>query len=231
MSKLCTSERGPGAKRRKIEDSSVSQHEEPSQPCLKDFVYEPLDHVSDSIRLIDLHPDPPDAIIRCTMRHASLSDTEYTCLSYTWQPSHPKHWIEVNGRSLSIGENLYQFLHAYRNVQARELPHPHKAQTHTLWIDALCIQQTDTGEKNHQVRQMGEIYETAEKVLIWLGVLDDALKHFLTEIFALSFDSPQSPGEDEADSSSSSEDSDAITEHIRRHLSAFDSTHDLHFQL
>jgi hypothetical protein len=224
MSKQYTSEGSPGVKRRKIEDSSVSPRKEPSQPCLEVFVYEPLDHGSDSIRLIELHPDPPDAIIRCTMRHASLSEAGYICLSYTWQPSHPKHWIEVNGRSLSIGKNLYQFLHAYRNVQAREHPHP------KIWIDALCIQQSDTDEKNHQVRQMGEIYKNAAKVLIWLGVLDDALKHFLTEFYALSFDSTQDLYEDVADSSPSSEDSNVITERIRRHLSAFDSTHDLQLQ-
>ncbi|KAJ6282319.1 ankyrin repeat-containing domain protein, partial [Bipolaris maydis] len=38
-----------------------------------------------------------------------------------------------------------------------------------LWIDAVCIDQGDEKEKGHQVQQMGEIYQMAERVIIWLG--------------------------------------------------------------
>ena len=41
-----------------------------------------------------------------------------------------------------------------------------------IWIDALCIWQTNTQERNSQVDLMGEIYGKAAKVLIWLGVSD-----------------------------------------------------------
>lgn len=92
--------------------------------------------------------------------------------------------IYVNNRSLDVGENLYQFLEAYRTHQRLELPHPHAVQCHTLWIDALCIHQNNTDEKNHQVRQMGMIYENAAKVLVWLGNLNHALKKFFGDIHA-----------------------------------------------
>jgi hypothetical protein len=38
-----------------------------------------------------------------------------------------------------------------------------------LWVDALCINQEDTTERNHQVMQMGAIYEKAKRVVVWLG--------------------------------------------------------------
>ncbi|UPX20767.1 uncharacterized protein EKO05_0010988 [Ascochyta rabiei] len=38
-----------------------------------------------------------------------------------------------------------------------------------LWIDALCIDQTNLSERNHQVAQMGEIYSSAKSVHAWLG--------------------------------------------------------------
>lgn len=38
-----------------------------------------------------------------------------------------------------------------------------------LWIDALCINQSDHREKNHQVGQMKSVYQNADRVLIWLG--------------------------------------------------------------
>jgi hypothetical protein len=42
-----------------------------------------------------------------------------------------------------------------------------------LWIDALCINQEDIAERNVQVQRMGNIYQTAKGVLIWLGEASD----------------------------------------------------------
>jgi len=154
-----------------------------SESPLEPFVYEPLDHATDSIRLIDLYLDPPDATIRCTIRHARLSGAKYTCLSYTWQPSHPQHDIQANGHPLSIGENLHQFLHAYRQSQAivRSDNYTVKHES-SLWIDAISIQQSKAEEKNHQVQQMGQIYWNAARMIIWLGLLDTTMQQFFADV-------------------------------------------------
>ncbi|KAL9112231.1 MAG: hypothetical protein Q9227_003349 [Pyrenula ochraceoflavens] len=39
----------------------------------------------------------------------------------------------------------------------------------TLWIDALCINQADYEERNHQVQMMSLIYTQATQVCVWLG--------------------------------------------------------------
>ncbi|SPO00271.1 related to heterokaryon incompatibility protein [Cephalotrichum gorgonifer] len=39
----------------------------------------------------------------------------------------------------------------------------------TLWIDAICINQEDKAERNHQVLRMAALYTMARRVLIWLG--------------------------------------------------------------
>jgi hypothetical protein len=44
-----------------------------------------------------------------------------------------------------------------------------KADEQYIWIDALCINQNDTHERNGQVRRMKEIYEHAHCVIVWLG--------------------------------------------------------------
>lgn len=49
-----------------------------------------------------------------------------------------------------------------------------------LWVDALCINQTDTSERNDQVQLMGEIFSKAVRVIIWLGD-----KHVITKQMAL----------------------------------------------
>ena len=43
-----------------------------------------------------------------------------------------------------------------------------------LWVDRLCINQTDMDERGQQVSMMGRIYREAKCVNIWLGEPDAA---------------------------------------------------------
>ncbi|KAH7224386.1 uncharacterized protein BKA55DRAFT_545969 [Fusarium redolens] len=45
-------------------------------------------------------------------------------------------------------------------------------QDRCLWVDAICINQSDVSERTHQVGMMREIYSTASRVLIYLGIGD-----------------------------------------------------------
>ncbi|KAL8917848.1 MAG: hypothetical protein Q9172_005670 [Xanthocarpia lactea] len=38
-----------------------------------------------------------------------------------------------------------------------------------MWIDAICIDQANIPEKNQQVQQMRHIYQSASRVVVWLG--------------------------------------------------------------
>ena len=38
-----------------------------------------------------------------------------------------------------------------------------------LWIDAICIDQSNVEERNHQVPLMKTIYSNADAVQVWLG--------------------------------------------------------------
>ncbi|GES64630.1 hypothetical protein ATEIFO6365_0009011900 [Aspergillus terreus] len=59
----------------------------------------------------------------------------------------------------AISYNLHAALQQFR------LPHAERV----LWADAICINQTDLGEKNTQVPLMKDIYSKASAVLVWLG--------------------------------------------------------------
>lgn len=72
-------------------------------------------------------------------------------------------------RRFQVGRNLHSFLNAARN-------HEHLADP--FWIDALCIDQQDGRERNHQVRQMGQIYARCIKVVVWLGRLSKKFDGF-----------------------------------------------------
>jgi hypothetical protein len=60
------------------------------------------------------------------------------------------------------GENLYDVLTVMKSLKLR----------HNLWIDALCINQNDKNERSAQVSIMGDIYSSADEVIVWLGPHD-----------------------------------------------------------
>jgi hypothetical protein len=73
------------------------------------------------------------------------------------------------GKEFRISDNLYRFLKAVRQIQRSNDTEKKLEVGAELWIDALCIDQTNNEERNHQVAHMGSIYSRASRVVIWLG--------------------------------------------------------------
>ena len=142
----------------------------PSQSC-----YTSLSKTAKEIRLLHLWPvlHPHDGKLQCTLSPAVLgsspSDTpSYEALSYMWgEPDDLGIQIWVNGSLFAVRENLW---HALQVLRLKE-----RGEDTGLWIDALCINQDDFGERGHQVGFMGEIFQRAKRVLVWLGCPDYAL--------------------------------------------------------
>lgn len=124
---------------------------------------------ADQIRTLKLMRSPSgevDAILQVIDL-----DTEavYACLSYTWSgprwEDEGKKWTDksqsicINGIHMEIGLNLRNALnHLYEVLGGR-----------AIWVDAICINQEDTPERNAQVALMGRIYRQAQDVLVWFG--------------------------------------------------------------
>lgn len=84
---------------------------------------------------------------------------EYEALSYTWGDPKAVQPIELNNRSFSVTENLYDALVTLRNdTEAR-----------WLWIDAICVNQTDLQEKSRHLSKIFLIFRKASRVLVFLG--------------------------------------------------------------
>ena len=124
------------------------------------YSYSPLDpKVKRAIRVIRISPDLEREKLSCDIEHTSTSST-YSALSYTWGSAQgAQEPILINGQSFTVRQNLYAFLCHARKYYAGK----------PLWIDALCINQDDIGEKNRQVKMMSKIYSETKEVLVWLG--------------------------------------------------------------
>ena len=96
------------------------------------------------------------------MKVATLGDEglSYDALSYAWGSDDLLQAIEINGHHVWVSTNLYDFL----RVQTRK-----KTRLSLLWIDQLCINQSDLDEKAAQIALMDQIYARARKTLVWLG--------------------------------------------------------------
>jgi hypothetical protein len=115
---------------------------------------------SEEIRLLCLFPGSGAEVIKCSVTHVKFSDeVPYEALSYMWGPEHPVRLIAINENDFGIRENLWLALQHLRLEN----------ETRLLWIDAICINQENTDERNHQVTQMGKVYNLASRVVVWLG--------------------------------------------------------------
>jgi hypothetical protein len=127
---------------------------------------------------------PIDNRIRDTQRVDSRNDTsqsDFEALSYTWGESLNNEYVEVQDQiQIPITDNLARAL--------RRLRYP--SEPRYLWIDAICIDQKNLGERSRQVAYMGEIYKRASRVIIWLGDLPDDLSLLSRALFAVIFRLP-----------------------------------------
>ena len=121
------------------------------------------------IRILELLPRLDDGPISCRLTLGSLGhdvqDTsDYEALSYTWGASAGRRTITLNDvAGVVVTDNLASALARFRLQD----------QTRRLWVDALCINQSDNEERASQVSRMGAIYKAASRVLVWLGESSD----------------------------------------------------------
>ncbi|TKA72251.1 hypothetical protein B0A55_06811 [Friedmanniomyces simplex] len=125
--------------------------------------YRPLDVAARQIRLLSLkgaeHLDDP---IVGDLVHASFLGyhlVEYETISYCWGDATVRSTLEIQGQTIDVPASSAQ---ALRCVRQRD-------QSRLVWIDAICINQSDNPEKSTQVAMMADIYHSGTRNLIYLG--------------------------------------------------------------
>src|SRR3569833_118568 len=126
------------------------------------YNYDALNGDALSMRLLLLHPGTRQEDISVGLYETDLDKCAglYEALSYVWGDLKEMTPILVDGQTLEIGTNLRSALFNLRHVDKPRV----------LWVDAICIDQSNIKERNQQVAAMGEIYRRASKALVWLGI-------------------------------------------------------------
>ena len=114
-----------------------------------------------SIRLLFMSDEDPLQGFNSLQEVALDSACRFRAISYFWGDSALTHSIKCDDQKMPITGNVAQLLSAdVFHTLDEYLP---------VWIDAICINQSDNAEKADQVAIMHRIYSMAEEVLVWLG--------------------------------------------------------------
>ncbi|KAF2433739.1 HET-domain-containing protein, partial [Tothia fuscella] len=138
-------------------------------------VYKPLPHNKRYIRLLRLSPLPEELKVTLEV-FPILSLPPYEALSYAWGKDAFSESLEIDSGTMALTPHLFE---GVRQLRA-------SLGCTTLWIDAICINQADSKEKEGQIPLMAEIYSQAKRVVVWLGAEADGSDHAMTGIPVLS---------------------------------------------
>ena len=112
------------------------------------------------IRLVQVLPGIADDPVCCTVTHHHLNQLpKYWALSYSWNSDSNCESVMCGGDRLVVQQSVYQLMWRLRQ----------QSEPITLWVDAICIDQSNRSERNSQVEMMDRIYTSAETVVIWVG--------------------------------------------------------------
>ena len=136
------------------------------------YKYKPL--YPDCIRLLHVLPESTADNIRCQLIDYSpdLSKrNHFAALSYCWGDPTPVATITIDEQPFGVTQNLFDFLQNRFLHGEHELDHGPASplSSRGLWVDAICINQSDNEEKSYQVQNMWRVYSCADLVVAWLG--------------------------------------------------------------
>lgn len=125
---------------------------------MDEYRYSPLEGPN-NIRLLHILPGSNNESISAHLQEVALSHIPtYNALSYVWGTHSPNYPLYLDGKKYSIRKNLFQALQRVRQLGVR-----------TVWVDAVCINQSDLEEQAQQVLIMRHIYGSAKCVIVHLG--------------------------------------------------------------
>lgn len=150
------------------------------------------------IRILILEPGSFSDPVVGSISHVDLQTTTFEALSYTWgdvpqehEKIHIRRYSREPGADLVDTDDMRQ-PQDFHHFLVR--PNLHEALRHLrlvdvpriLWVDALCVSQSSIEERNREVPRMGEIYNKARQVIVWLGPEDEKTNIALETIKILS---------------------------------------------
>lgn len=116
-------------------------------------------------RLADCRALVEDDVL-CLQEFTDRESMKYSAISYVWRglgplPSTENRWLKIKQDERGDRINVEVLRHAAAASLHRGIPH--------IWMDRLCIMQTNTDDKNWQIRKMFGIYQDCSLCIVLPG--------------------------------------------------------------
>lgn len=142
---------------------------------LPKYVHRPLDGPK-WIRIVQLLPsDIVQAVLRCCILHLDRdtlaisidpSSNYYSAVSYVWgAPDFSRNFMCCD----DSGQGQDSLIKITSNVEIMLRRIRKRSKSLNLWVDAICLDQSNQVELSQQVPLMGEIYHQSYRTYIWMG--------------------------------------------------------------
>ncbi|KAK8006070.1 heterokaryon incompatibility protein-domain-containing protein [Apiospora marii] len=165
----------PGSAARADNPSGASQTSSlPSDAVATELampLYQPLNKDEREIRLLLIEkPGVSSDMPSCLLQAFPIDEAPpYYALSYTWGDASITRPVLINKHKVVHTINAIAAITTLRQM----LPLETIPNVRHIWLDAICIDQSNITEKNSQIPLMGDIYSKAKRVLVWLGEEND----------------------------------------------------------
>lgn len=143
-------------------------------------IYQPLNKDRKEIRYLRVSGPRNNGrgLVRATLHTTFLDpDTEtsdYEAISYCWAEVPGETYLMINGMIWKAPASAVKVLSRFRPSKETSF--------RNLWVDAICINQSDIEERAHQVQLMGDVYRQCQRALIWLGGYDPSVDKALSSL-------------------------------------------------
>ncbi|CZT24291.1 uncharacterized protein RCC_10012 [Ramularia collo-cygni] len=145
-------------------------------PIARATFHRHLSNAHDEFRVLRIGQGRDGSPLSCDLEHCQIrTPPKYDAISYCWGTESPSREITSgNLKGFLISEHLWRALQRLRMANKERL----------VWIDALCIDQHNVVERNHQIALMRQIYTTAFRTIIWIGDLQGPARRNCSRAFA-----------------------------------------------
>jgi hypothetical protein len=138
----------------------ASENEDLCPPSTSRFQHTELPDPKTHIRLLEVLQGSFKDPISCQLTTWPFYIAPaYYAISYAWGDPADLAQIKVNDKDMTVRKNCEYVLQQVAVTKVSRY----------YWLDALCIDQDGTHEKNHQVAMIGQIYKRAAHVLACIG--------------------------------------------------------------
>lgn len=125
--------------------------------------YDPLGTTTHDFRLLTIKTHENSQLYGELTNVSHHSNPRYYALSYVWGDLLSEQRIIIKSCEIEFTVTVTLNLHLALEHLVRD------CEALVIWIDAICINQSDDEEKARQVLYMRDIYAQAEETLVWLG--------------------------------------------------------------